>query len=136
MRALKRLPLYLFSLRPQFQVTAKDLHISITNHHTCTPASGKAVIGDTLIFHFEQGRHDVVQGTFDSPCVPADGGFWSGIISADDGEGGGEGGEGEGENGGNTTTFAVKVEDENPIWFFCSVGGHCGMGMVGVVNAL
>ena len=113
---------------PQRLTSAKQIHVNVSDAHgahTFSPASAKADVGDILTFHFFGGRHDVVRGVFDMPCTPAaENGFYSGELED------GDGGEQEKE-----MVFSVRVRDEEPIWFFCSVGGHCGSGMVGVVNA-
>lgn len=31
-------------------------------------------------------------------------------------------------------TFIVTVNDTNPVYFYCSVGKHCGGGMAGAIN--
>lgn len=38
--------------------------------------------------------------------------------------------------GQNPEVFQIVVEDEAPIWYYCSqtVGSHCQMGMAGVIN--
>ena len=70
-------------------------------------------------------NHAVVQSTFDKPCVPQDGAFFSGFVPTQD----------------NTTaartTFTITVNDTKPIWFYCpqTNGDHCQKGMVGAINA-
>jgi plastocyanin len=74
--------------------------------------------GDTLVFRLYP-NHDVVQGNFDSPCTPSDGGFYSGPFSdTDDGE----------------KRFVVNVTDDGPHYWYCSVQRHCQDGMVGGAN--
>lgn len=84
------------------------------------PSVTHASPGDTLVFHFYPGRHNVAQGSFSQPCQPAPGGFYSGYIVPESGE--------------DTTTFEVKVNSTDPIWIYCSQLGHCQGGMVGVIN--
>ena len=92
------------------------------NGLTFEPNVTTAAVGDTLVFHYYTGRnnvvHNVVQGTFASPCRPLSGGFFSGFI-------GGEANE----------AFTVMVNDTNPIWIYCSQIEHCQLGMAGVINA-
>jgi len=80
-----------------------------------SPGTTVAAVGDTIVFDFGSG-HDVSQGPFDSPCSPSTGGIYSGLV------------------GSTKNKFIVKVNDTNPIWFYCSVGSHCQSGMVGVIN--
>ncbi|KAK6531044.1 hypothetical protein TWF281_007871 [Arthrobotrys megalospora] len=91
------------------------------------PSSLKAAIGDTIDFLFRPMNHSVVRGSFDKPCVPVedtDSGtkpFFSGFFpvkSLND----------------EHPIFRIKVEDSEPIWFYCSAGRHCQDGMVGVIN--
>ena len=81
-----------------------------------TPDTVTAEEGDWVEFTFGAG-HDVVQSSFDGPCVPlASGlGVYSGFPS------GGE-------------VWRFQVNDTNPIWLYCSVPGHCQGGMSMVVN--
>jgi plastocyanin len=113
------LPLTLFAAL----TAAKNIDIKVSddsNALTFAPSTSTADTGDTVTFHFYPKNHNVIQGTFDSPCQPADGGFFSGNIPSDKGE--------------NGTTFTITVEDSDPIWYFCSEGNDCPGGMVGVIN--
>lgn len=99
-----------------------DLYFPSTQTHpnqadnmTVSPANTNAVASDTITFTFAAKTHDVVQGAFNSPCAPSRRGFYSGFL-------------------GPENTFVVKVNDTNPIWFYCSAGRHCQGGMVGGVN--
>jgi plastocyanin len=84
-----------------------------------TPDTTTAAVGDSLVFHFYPG-HTVAQGSFDSPCTPASGGFYSGPISASSGEA--------------KEKFVVKVNNTDPMWIYCTIPSHCEAGMVGVIN--
>src|SRR5277367_4008574 len=84
-----------------------------------SPSSLKAAKGDTVVFHFYPGNHDVVQGNFDSPCSNS-GGFYSGFIDS--------------ESGASSTTFTITIADTNPIWIYCSQINHCQQGMAMVIN--
>ena len=69
-------------------------------------------------------NHSVTQSSFDDPCHPLAGGFFSGFVPT---------------NGSpsSNTTFTITVNDNTPIWFYCSQpnGNHCQAGMVGSINA-
>ncbi|KAF3929480.1 hypothetical protein ABW19_dt0200165 [Dactylella cylindrospora] len=93
------------------------------------PAEVQAAVGDLIQFQFHPMNHSVVRAAFADPCVPIEdsaagngtAGFYSGFmpVSAD------------------TTimpTFTIPVENDRPIWFYCSQGRHCQSGMVGVIN--
>ncbi|KAF8201470.1 hypothetical protein BJ912DRAFT_945439 [Pholiota molesta] len=68
--------------------------------------------------------HSVTQSSFANPCtyLAADAsnsssvaGFDSGLVLA--------------------STFTINVTDTQPIWFHCKQLTHCGIGMVGAINA-
>ncbi|KAF3152048.1 hypothetical protein TWF594_005803 [Orbilia oligospora] len=85
------------------------------------PASLMAATGDTVVFEFHPSTHSVARGIFDKPCQPLEkGGFYSGFLRVS--------------GGAKSPTFSIKVEDSNPIWYYCTVGKHCQGGMVGVIN--
>lgn len=68
-------------------------------------------------------NHSVTQSSFDDPCHPLAGGFFSGFVPT---------------NGSpSATTFTITINDSTPIWFYCSQpnGNHCQAGMVGSINA-
>ncbi|KAE9974142.1 hypothetical protein EG328_004002 [Venturia inaequalis] len=46
-----------------------------------SPVEIKAEKGDTVTFQFLTGTHDIIQSTFNKPCEPMFGGFYSSIIS-------------------------------------------------------
>jgi len=86
------------------------------------PATITASNGTTITFYFPAGDtpHSVTQSTFADPCSPLTGssgtGFDSGLTSA--------------------KQFTLQVTDDTqPVWFFCKSPTHCGMGMVGSINA-
>ncbi|KAK6501289.1 hypothetical protein TWF481_009130 [Arthrobotrys musiformis] len=85
------------------------------------PATLMAAKGDTVVFEFHPSTHSVARGIFDKPCQPLEqGGFYSGFHSV--------------RGTAKSPTFSIKVEDSNPIWYYCTVGKHCQGGMVGVIN--
>ncbi|KAF1834891.1 Cupredoxin, partial [Decorospora gaudefroyi] len=87
------------------------------------PDSLTAAEGDTVTFHFWPKNHSVAQSTFDSPCEPMQGGFWSGYVPTASTE------------SLANTTFTYEVMNASaPIWFYCTQGMHCQNGMVGVIN--
>lgn len=79
-----------------------------------SPDTVTAQQGDVVNFKFGSG-HNVVSGSFDSPCQP-DGKIYSG--SPNDGD-----------------VFSVTVNGTDPTWIYCSVPGHCESGMAMVINA-
>jgi plastocyanin len=87
-----------------------------------SPSSITAAVGETIEFHFFPPLHSVAQGDFATPCTPpANGtGFFSGDITTSSGE--------------NTNVFTIKINDTNPIWFYCVIPTHCQAGMSGVIN--
>jgi plastocyanin len=85
-----------------------------------SPKSTTAAPGDKLVFHFYPGPHDVVQGSFSTPCSFSSPGFYSGFIDTKSGEA--------------SEKFIVTVNDTKPIWIYCSRVIHCQSGMAMVVN--
>jgi len=104
------------------QATAGTIKINVGEQGiTYSPNSVKAAAGDILEFHFFPGGHDVAMSDFSKACNPAaSGGFYSGLFNPKDGE--------------SPDVFRVTVNSTDPIFFYCSVPGHCRGGMVGVVN--
>ncbi|TCD60217.1 hypothetical protein EIP91_010539 [Steccherinum ochraceum] len=73
--------------------------------------------GGNVVFTFPGGAipHSVTQSSFEAPCTPLSGGFDSGLTSG--------------------TSFQITITDKTkPIYYFCKATGHCGEGMVGVIN--
>jgi plastocyanin len=112
--------LYLSLLLPLLIPTHAANHlITVGPGLTYTPNTTTAAPGDTLTFHFDPSHHDIAQGEFGKPCDYKPGGFYSG--------------EGAMVPNGHDQ-FVVTVNDSAPLWFYCSIRGHCQGGMVGVVN--
>jgi plastocyanin len=90
---------------------------------TFSPDNVVAEIGDYIEFHFNPKNHSIVQSSFDRPCEPLQGGIFSGFNFAT-------------QNGTARNVFSFQVLTKEPFWYYCSqtVGRHCQMGMVGVVN--
>ncbi|KAI1257754.1 hypothetical protein MGN70_000798 [Eutypa lata] len=94
-----------------------------------SPEKLDAPVGDMIQFQFRAGNHSVVQSSFDAPCAPMAGaganatGFYSGyqLVSAS-------------EAMGMIPTYTVMVQDEKPIWAYCSQATHCQSGMAMVIN--
>ncbi|KAG7452753.1 uncharacterized protein BT62DRAFT_925293 [Guyanagaster necrorhizus] len=88
------------------------------------PANVTASNGTLVTFFFPNNglTHSVTQSSFAAPCTflaangSSPGGFDSGLTAG--------------------TQFSINITDDTqPIWFHCKQLGHCGMGMVGSVNA-
>jgi len=86
------------------------------------PSNFTASNGTSVTFTFPTGSlaHSVTQGSFANPCVYLNGtsgtGFDSGLQTG--------------------KQFTIQItNDQIPIWWFCKNTGHCGLGMVGAINA-
>jgi len=86
------------------------------------PPNISAPVGTIVTFFFPSGlAHSVTQSSFTSPCtyLAASGntsaGFDSGLQTA--------------------VQFSINVTDNQPIWYHCKQVKHCGLGMVGSINA-
>ena len=87
-----------------------------------SPNVTTAAVGDTVVFHFWPGPHDVVQGDYNSPCNPLKNAFYSGFIQPASSSGEAD------------QVFTIIINDTNPIWIYCSEIAHCQNGMVAVIN--
>jgi hypothetical protein len=76
-----------FGLGLQVQTATVKINVG-QNGFSFSPESITAALGDQLEFHFFPGGHSVVQGAFDTPCIPSAGGigFYSGIVNSPSGE--------------------------------------------------
>ncbi|KAK4176954.1 hypothetical protein QBC36DRAFT_372790 [Triangularia setosa] len=103
-------------------------------HHQVTVGKGgelkfvpevvKAQKHDTITYTFFAKNHSVAQSSFDKPCQPIDGAIFSGFVPNDS------------QDVASRTTFTIVVEDDRPIWLYCSqsTGDHCQKGMVHAIN--
>ena len=82
------------------------------------PRSISASEGDIVIFSI-QGNHDVAAGVFASPCQASTDGIYSGPYSDTDG---------------GKKKFVVRLNNTDPIYYYCSIQDHCQEGMVGGIN--
>ncbi|KAJ7752086.1 hypothetical protein B0H16DRAFT_1317749 [Mycena metata] len=93
---------------------------------TYSPNNFNATNGTQVTFWFpaiNQGiMHSVTQGSFANPCTylaatsNSSAGFDSGLTNSDQ--------------------FTITITDDTkPIWFHCKFPLHCGLGMVGAINA-
>ncbi|KXN82543.1 hypothetical protein AN958_02394 [Leucoagaricus sp. SymC.cos] len=102
-----------------------NVNVFPNSQYVYDPANITAQVGDLITFYFptnsEQFPHSVTQSSFAQPCtyLAANGsnsaGFDSGLQSA--------------------KIFTINITSTDPIWFHCKQIGHCGMGMVGSINA-
>jgi len=104
--------------------TNVDVQVAAGGQLVYSPSNFTAANGTTVTFWFSASfPHSVTQGSFADPCVylaasggePA--GFDSGLQSA-----------------GEEFVLTI-VNDQIPVWFFCKNSDHCGLGMVGSINA-
>lgn len=87
-----------------------------------------ASVGDIIEYRFYPQNHSVARAAFGpEPCIPYEDtgaglvGFWSGfepvalVLN-------------------NPPIFQVRVNDTEPIFYYCSAPGACFQGMIGVIN--
>jgi plastocyanin len=113
--------------------SAQTVHVvsvsSKSNEKIFTPNNIKVPAGDMIQFQFLGGNHSVVQSNFDNPCTPIQShvanatGMFSGYMNVAASAG-----------TGMIPIYTMMVQDEKPIWLYCSQGMHCQAGMVMVVN--
>ncbi|KAK0228303.1 Cupredoxin [Armillaria fumosa] len=101
-----------------------NVDVAFNNGFVFHPANVTASNGTLVTFYFPNNglTHSVTQSSFAAPCTflaangSSSGGFDSGLTAG--------------------TQFTINITDDTqPIWFHCKQLGHCGMGMVGSVNA-
>jgi len=83
------------------------------------------IAGDTVRFEFRSGAHSAVQTTFETPCVPLDGGFNSGVFNVDNGLA---------VDAPGLPSVVLTINDTNPIWIFDQAGGQCQQGGILSIN--
>jgi hypothetical protein len=96
--------------------------------HTFIPDVTQAEVGDFVEFQFYPTNHSVVRAAYKFPCIPFEKietdkvGFFSGFHPVDailD----------------KPPTWTVRVNDSDPMFFYCSAPGSCiNYAMVGVIN--
>lgn len=93
-----------------------------------TPDVIQADVGDIVEFDFFPPNHSVVRAEYEYPCVPYEltgkgkVGFFSNFKPVD-------------AILSNPPKFSVRVNDSNPVFFYCSAPGSCiDYQMVGVIN--
>ncbi|TFK42931.1 Cupredoxin [Crucibulum laeve] len=101
-----------------------NINVAFQNTFTFNPANITAPNGTLVTFWFPNSGidHSVTQSSFAAPCTylaassNTSAGFDSGLT--------------------NTKQFTINITDDTkPIWFHCKQVLHCGMGMVGSINA-
>jgi len=101
-----------------------NINVAFQENFVFSPANVTAPNGTLVTFFFPNAglQHSVTQGDFSKPCVPLQSsgnnsaGFDSGLTE--------------------NTQFTINVtNDQIPIYFFCKFPTHCGLGMVGTINA-
>ncbi|KAF8878933.1 hypothetical protein BD779DRAFT_1803504 [Infundibulicybe gibba] len=101
-----------------------NIDVAFQNTFVFHPASIVAPVGTIVTFWFPNNglAHSVTQSSFANPCtyLAASGndsaGFDSGLQT--------------------NVQFSINITDSTkPIWFHCKQVLHCGMGMVGSINA-
>lgn len=96
--------------------------------HTFVPDVTQAEVGDFIEFRFHPTNHSVVRAAYGYPCIPYElietdkVGFTSGFHPVD-------------AVIPDPPTWTVRVNDSDPIFYYCSAPGSCiNYAMVGVIN--
>ncbi|KAF5345795.1 hypothetical protein D9756_010865 [Leucocoprinus leucothites] len=129
MRSLSTLITLLFAT---FSVFAAEYLVGVGKDETTgkkgigfDPSVIHPVAGDVVAFEFRSGSHSAVQTTFETPCVPLEGGFNSGVFTVDDSLP---------VDAPNLPAVRLTINDTNPIWIFDQAGGQCQQGGVLAIN--
>lgn len=96
--------------------------------HKMRPEITEAAVGDIIEFDFYPLNHSIVRAEYGFPCIPYEmtgsskKGFYSGFYPVD-------------KVLDNPPKWSVRVNDTEPIFFYCSAPGSCTTwGMVGGIN--
>ncbi|KAK7023762.1 high-temperature-induced dauer-formation protein-domain-containing protein [Favolaschia claudopus] len=109
---------------PPGDATHVNVDVSPNGAFMFSPNQITAANGTTVTFWFPNQAitHSVTQSSFDAPCSylaatsNSSAGFDSGLTTS--------------------KQFSITITDDTkPIWFHCKQFQHCGMGMVGSINA-
>jgi len=101
-----------------------NIDVGFQGKFVFNPPNVNASVGDQVTFYFPGSvAHSVTQSSFAAPCTylvanastNSSAGFDSGLVTA--------------------STFTINITDTQPIWFHCKQVTHCGLGMVGSINA-
>ncbi|KAF5387058.1 hypothetical protein D9615_001795 [Tricholomella constricta] len=101
-----------------------NIDVAFQSQFVFHPANITAPNGTLVTFWFPNSGldHSVTQSSFAAPCTylaatdNSSAGFDSALQSA--------------------KSFTINITDDTkPIWYHCKQAGHCGMGMVGSINA-
>ncbi|OCH95640.1 hypothetical protein OBBRIDRAFT_788192 [Obba rivulosa] len=101
-----------------------NVNVAFDLNFVFNPANITAPNGTLVTFFFPNAglQHSVTQGDFGNPCNPLQAssngspGFDSGLTE--------------------NTQFTINItNDQIPIYYFCKFPTHCGLGMVGSINA-
>lgn len=106
--------------------TSSQINVDVAagGNFVFNPSNITASNGTLVTFFFPGGSlaHSVTQSSFDEPCTylaaanGSSGGFDSGLQTG--------------------VQFTINITDDTqPIWFHCKQVSHCGLGMVGSINA-
>jgi plastocyanin len=102
-----------------------NIDVAFNGQFMFHPNNISAAVGTLVTFWFPGGDipHSVTQSSFEEPCT-----YLTANSSA---------GTGAGFDSGltNSVQFTLNVTDDQPVWFHCKQLLHCGMGMVGSINA-
>ncbi|KAF8271147.1 hypothetical protein EI94DRAFT_1720978 [Lactarius quietus] len=102
---------------------SSTITVDVSGSLVYNPSNFNASNGTSVTFVFSSNvPHSVTQSSFADPCTylaaanGSSGGFDSGIQTGKE--------------------FTITItNDQAPIWFFCKESDHCGLGMVGSINA-
>lgn len=96
--------------------------------HKMRPETTEAAVGEIIEFNFYPLNHSIVRAEYGFPCIPYEmtgsgkTGFFSGFNPVD-------------KVLNNPPKYSIRVNDTEPIFFYCSAPGSCiTYGMVGGIN--
>ncbi|KAJ7273481.1 hypothetical protein B0H12DRAFT_1228341 [Mycena haematopus] len=116
-------PVVVPSAPPSTDPNVINVNVAPGGQFIFDPANITAPVNASVTFFFPNSAisHSVTQSSFAAPCTYLTAstnntaGFDSGLTLA--------------------KQFTIVITDDQPIWFHCKQVTHCGMGMVGAINA-
>ncbi|KAI5124047.1 hypothetical protein M0805_003876 [Coniferiporia weirii] len=103
-----------------------NVDVAFQEQFIFNPSNFSAPNGTIVTFFFPNAglQHTVTQSSFEEPCTPLAANLTSGAPAGFDSDFQAD------------VQFSINItNDQIPIWFHCKMPLHCGMGMVGAINA-
>ncbi|KAF2702755.1 hypothetical protein K504DRAFT_508715 [Pleomassaria siparia CBS 279.74] len=134
------------ALAQSLSASAATMQVTVgaNNQFTFTPSTITAAAGDTVNFNFVSANHSVVSSDPGTPCQPQTNALFSDYQPVASPSAAATTAKGKkakkaknnivNARQGNMPSFAVPIQNTNPMYIYCSQAQHCQQGMVMVIN--